>query len=185
MKLLIALIALLTASVKGVNILFFAGDGVCDTSNDDFLVCSDLPQHRCCQSPQKSFCGTSILEHISGTTDHYVMAEGFCDKNGNYTSTRDYTGLSNCISIPTDDASDRCSSYWESVADQDGVSGGGDHSMDCQEPDRMAYHDGTAMRQIHLPDGTFWDAMKYYQEKNYGELAAFPAWNGSDTKIDG
>lgn len=184
MQLLIALIVFLSASVKGINILFFAGDGVCDTSHEDYLVCSDLPEHRCCQSSQKNFCGTSILESISGTTDHYVMAEGVCDKNGIYTSVRDYIGLTNCISIPTDDASDQCSSYWESVADQDRVSGA-DQKMDCQEPDKMVYRDGTAKRKIHLPDGTFWDAMKYYQEGNYGALAAFPAWNGPDTESDG
>lgn len=185
MQLLITLLAFLAASVQGLNILFFSADAYCDTINDDFLVCSDLPEHKCCQSLQKVFCGTSMLEHITGTSDHYVMAEGLCDKNGKYLSVRDYPVLSNCIGIPTDDASDRCSSYWESVTEENGVSGAGDHKMDCQEPDKMVYHDGTAKRQILLPDGTFWDAMKYYKDKNYGQLASFPAWNGSNGGTDG
>ncbi|KAI7775816.1 hypothetical protein LA080_006230 [Diaporthe eres] len=185
MQLLIALLAFIAASVQGLDILFFGADAYCDAINDDFLVCSDLPEHKCCQAPQKVFCGTSMLKHITGTTDHYAMAEGFCDKNGKYLSVRHYPVLSNCIGIPTDDASDRCSSYWESVTGVARVLGEGDHKMDCQEPDKMVYHHGTAKRQIHLPGGTFWDAMKYYQDKNYGELASFPAWNGSNGGIDG
>lgn len=184
MQLLIALLVFLSASVAGINVLFFGGDGYCDVMRDDFLYCSDLPEHKCCQSPQKSFCRTSVLEHITHTTDHYVMAEGLCDKNGIYLSVRDYPVEMNCMRIPTDDASDKCSAYWESV-DQNGVWGAGEDEMECQEPDKMVYHDGTAKRQIDLPDGTFWDAMKYYEEKNYGKLATFPAWNDSNAEIDG
>lgn len=185
MHFLIALIILLSSPVKAVNLLFFAEDGVCNsTGQADILVCSNLPQYRCCQAPNKSFCKTSTLQHINGSTDHYVMAEGLCDKNGIYTSIRDFTGLSYCINIPVDESSDRCSSYWEPVTDQDGVSGEVDHNMDCQEPDKMVYHDGNAMRQIHLPDGTIWDAAKHYQEKNYRELASFPTWNGSKAVLD-
>lgn len=185
MSSLIALVFFLLATVKGVNLLFFAENGVCDTSKEDFLVCSDLPQHRCCQSQQKSFCGTSILQYLNNSTEHYVVAKGFCDINGTHDSVRDYPGFSNCIGIPKDDSSDKCSSFWEPIADGNMVSGRGDQEMDCQVPDKMVYHDGTVMRNIHLPDGSFPDAMEHYQAKNYKDLATFPAWNGLDTDTDG
>lgn len=41
-SILIALVFFLSATVKGVNLLFFAENGVCDTTKEDFLVCSDL-----------------------------------------------------------------------------------------------------------------------------------------------
>lgn len=182
-SILIALVFFLSATVKGVNLLFFSENGVCDTTEEDFIVCSDLPQHRCCQSQQKSFCGASILEYLKGSTEHYVIARGLCDINGTHNSVQDYAGLSNCIGIPKDDSSDQCSSFWDPMADANVVSGRGDQEMDCQVPDKMVYHDGTVMRKIHLPNGTFLDAMKHYQARNYQELAAFPAWNrlGADT----
>lgn len=185
MQLFIALIIFLSASVKGVDLLLFAEDGVCNTGKEDYVACPNLPHHMCCQSPTKSFCGASILQNVNGSTEHFVMGEGVCDRNGLYTSIQDSTGLSMCISIPVDDSSDRCSSYWDPPTDQDGVSGGLDLKMECREPDKMGYHDGTAMRRIHLPDGTFWNAVQHYREKNYRELANFPTWNGSNSAMDG
>lgn len=182
MQFLIPFIILLSPPARGINILFFPGDGLCDTSKQDYLICSDLPEYKCCQS-RKPFRVTSILANISGSTDHYVMGEGWCDENGNYTTVRDSTGLSNCIQIPASDASDLCSSFWEYTTNHTGhtgVLGVRDHKMGCQEPDKMVYRDGTAIRHIHLPNGTFQDAMKYYQDKDYGQLAAFPAWDGSN-----
>lgn len=182
MSILIALVFFLSATVKGVNLLFFAENGFCDTTKEDFLLCSNLSRHRCCQSQQKSFCGASILEYLNGSTEHYVIAGGLCNVNGTHDSVQDYAGLSNCIGIPKDDSSDLCSSFWDPIADQNVVSGG--QEMDCQVPDKMGYHDGTVLRKIHLPDGTFLDAMKHYQAKSYKDLGAFPAWNGLDTDAD-
>lgn len=182
---MIALVFFLSATVKGVNLLFFAENGVCDTTKEDFLVCSDLHQRRCCQSQQKSFCGASILQYLNGSTEHYVMSNGLCDINGTHNSFQDYAGLSNCIGIPKNDSSDQCSSLWVPIADENVVSEREDQEMDCQVPDKMVYHDGTVMRKIHLPDGSFLDAMEHYQAKNYKDLATFPAWNGLDTDTDG
>lgn len=184
MHFVILLIISLLAPVNAVDVLFFEEDGICDTTNLAYLTCSDLTEQRCCQS-KEPFCVTSNLHDLGGSTDHYVMGEGFCDKNGIYTSVRDYPGLSSCINIPVDTTSDWCSSYWESAQDQEEVvSDHEDHKIDCQEPDKMAYYDGTAMRKIRLPGGTFQDAVEYYREKDFGELAKFPAWDDSDIGAD-
>lgn len=181
---LISLVFFLSATVKGVNLLFFAENGVCDTTKEEHLICSDLPRHRCCQSQHKSFCGASILQHLKGSTEHYVMAKGVCDINDTHDSVHDYAGLSNCIGIPKDDSSDNCSSFWDPIANANMVSGRGEQEMNCQVPDKMVYHDGTVIRKIHLPGGTFLDAMEHYQAKNYKDLATFPAWNGFDTDTE-
>lgn len=48
----------------------------------------------------------------------------------------------------------------------------------------MVYYDGTAMRQVRLPDGTFLDAVKHYQQTKYLELAVFPAWKNVSNETD-
>ncbi|ATY61266.1 hypothetical protein A9K55_006523 [Cordyceps militaris] len=45
------------------------------------------------------------------------------------------------------------------------------------EPNNFIYTDNNGIRHnIHLPGGTYKKAMKYYEEKNWNELAKFPAW---------
>ncbi|KAJ0120988.1 hypothetical protein J7T55_015728 [Diaporthe amygdali] len=174
------LILLLAAPARGVDLLFFSNDDVCDTSRDAYVACTGITQNTCCAS-YKPYCETFILEQIGGDFNHYAMGEGSCLRNGSYTWAKDESGLRYCIGLPQDVTSEMCSSYWEPLQGKEALEAAGD-IINCREPDKMGYHDGERMREIHLPDGTFWDAIKHHQDKNYKALLAYPAWNRSTVK---
>lgn len=54
---------------------------------------------------------------------------------------------------------------------------GGFNCTKTFEPNMMFFTDAEGQEhKIHMPKGTFKAALKYFNEKNYGELAKFPVW---------
>lgn len=105
------------------KVLLFAGDSVCDTNKEDYVIFSSVPQRKFRRSIPL-FCEKSILKDMSNTSDHCVTGEDFCPRDANWTCTRDSTGPSDCINLPTCETKERRSSYWEPSKNQDGVPDG-------------------------------------------------------------
>lgn len=113
--------------------------------------------------------------------NHLDAFEGaHCNSSEQHTTCQQTLATNRCcIGVPDGYDVFTCSAKW---AYGGGSSDGSAASStnNCARPDRMAYFDAGAqqLREIHLPDGAFDDAVRHYQAKNYSALARYSAWTG-------
>lgn len=183
MEFLTLFLSLLPATVRAVDLLAFNIDKVCDTADSDYVACSDFLDNSCCTS-KEPFCETFILSQIGGSFDHYAMTGQSCQQtNGGYSYADDTDPIRECIDLPSGASRKTCSFYWRPQVPgerQTLTPNNATGDMKCQEPNKMVYHNGTAVREIYLPNGTFQKAMDDYVEKNYTALGAFQIWTNSN-----
>lgn len=174
-----------TVSARNADILFFGAGDNCYRSTDH-VGCYNLPGDKCCGTSDP-FCTTFQLSNTDDNLSSIwaISGSGCKLQNGYKTCSQHGAGHTDCCIDIFGYNTSTCSAFW-------GMNLGGGKDVapanvtdgECVQPNKMAYNDGTSMKEIFLPNGTLNNALESYKAKDFAALAKYESWEqvmGNDT----